>query len=972
MSAAPLRVEQLADLLDVPFTDEQLEAITAPLQPGVVIAGAGSGKTTAMAARVVWLVGTGQVRPEEVLGLTFTNKAAAELAVRVRTALAVLAAEHGSPGASGPVRSAELADLPVEGEPTVATYHAYAGRLLRDHGLRIGVEPGARLLADATRFQLAERVLRRAAGPFSALDKTVSSLVGDVVALDGELSEHLVSIEQLQAHDRELCAEIESLPKPTLDVLKARDAGRTRIELASVVEAVRAEKALLGVLDFGDQLAHAVRLVQTHPAVVATERDRFRVVLLDEYQDTSVAQKVLLVTLFGGGHPVTAVGDPCQAIYGWRGASVGNIDAFATDFPGVEGTPAARYDLAQNNRSGGLLLRLANRLSVELRQRHPGLVELRPRPEVAHEGRTVVGLFEGQADEVAWVADEVARHLASERVRPKDVAVLVRVRSDFAPYHDALVSRGVPVEVVGLGGLLELPEVADLVATLDVLVDSTANASLVRLLTGPRWRIGPRDLVLLGRRAAQLVQVVPGGPDPDDLDDLDDLDDVDGGEAARPLTAEDLDAQLEAAVAGVDPAEVVSLTEALERPGSVAYSVEARRRFTRFAAEFGELRRHVGDPLLDLLHRVLATTHLDVEVGAAPTAPVTRRSAALASFLDHAAAFADLDGDAGVRAFLAFLNAADEFDRGLDTAAPTSGDTVKLMTVHKAKGLEWSVVFIPDVTEKVFPSARARSSWLSNGAVLPPSLRGDAADFPARPGWTTKELAAHRTQMKQISELEERRLAYVAMTRAKHTLVVTGHWWGPTQKRVRGPSDYLQTVYAHCLDGDGDIAAWTPRPESDDNPYLAQGTSTTQEWPVDLDPTALAARRQARDLVIAAAQRSPRAVAEAEQAMPSEVVELLGASGSGCPGFARGGSIDPSARPRRAHPGGPVRFCAGAAGQRSRRSGARPGTTDATTAGPGCPTRHAIPYVGRRPVRWGGAARPRRPRGGGRRCSRQR
>ena len=173
----------------------------------------------------------------------------------------------------------------------------------------------------------------------------------------------------------------------------------------------------------------------------------------------------------------------------------------------------------------------------------------------------MVGLFEGQADEVAWVADEVARQLEPPDVRPKDVAVLVRVRSDFAPYHDALVARGVPVEVVGLGGLLELPEVADLVATLDVLVDSTANASLVRLLTGPRWRIGPRDLVLLGRRAAQLVRIVPGTAE-----------DSGGSESDRPLTASDLDAQLEAAVAGVDPAEVVSLSEALERPGAVAYS----------------------------------------------------------------------------------------------------------------------------------------------------------------------------------------------------------------------------------------------------------------------------------------------------------------------------------------------------------------------------------------------------------------
>ena len=239
----------------------------------------------------------------------------------------------------------------------MATYHAYAGRLLRDHGLRIGVEPSARLLADATRFQLAERVLRRAAGPFEALDKTVSSLVGDVVALDGELSEHLVSSQRMRAHDQALRAEIAALPKRIADVAQGeRGRPSSASSCSQVVDDVRAEKVRLGVLDFGDQLAEAVRLVRSHPAVVEAERERYRVVLLDEYQDTSVAQKVLLAALFGDGHPVTAVGDPCQAIYGWRGASVGNIDAFPVDFPRADGAPAARFDLSQNNRSGGLLL----------------------------------------------------------------------------------------------------------------------------------------------------------------------------------------------------------------------------------------------------------------------------------------------------------------------------------------------------------------------------------------------------------------------------------------------------------------------------------------------------------------------------------------------------------------------------------------------------------------------------------------
>lgn len=155
MAARITDPDQLKELLGIPFTPEQTACITAPPAPQVIVAGAGSGKTTVMAARVVWLVGTGQVAPEQVLGLTFTNKAAGELAERVRKAL--IRAGVTDPDVIDP-------DNPP-GEPVISTYHAFAGRLLTDHGLRIGLEPTSRLLADATRYQLAARVLREAPGP---------------------------------------------------------------------------------------------------------------------------------------------------------------------------------------------------------------------------------------------------------------------------------------------------------------------------------------------------------------------------------------------------------------------------------------------------------------------------------------------------------------------------------------------------------------------------------------------------------------------------------------------------------------------------------------------------------------------------------------------------------------------------------------------------------------------------------------
>src|SRR2546421_1216490 len=196
--------EELKELLGIPFTAEQLECITAPLAPNVIVAGAGSGKTTVMAARVVWLVGTGQVAPEQVLGLTFTNKAAGELSERIRKALV-----EAGVTAADPVGDDMGEDPP--GDPRISTYHAFAGQLLKDHGLRIGLEPGARLLADATRYQLAARVLRAAPGPYPALTKGLPALAADLLALDAELAEHLVPLEALRRHDAELAEQLSRL-----------------------------------------------------------------------------------------------------------------------------------------------------------------------------------------------------------------------------------------------------------------------------------------------------------------------------------------------------------------------------------------------------------------------------------------------------------------------------------------------------------------------------------------------------------------------------------------------------------------------------------------------------------------------------------------------------------------------------------------------------------------------------------------
>ncbi|HEU5429907.1 MAG TPA: ATP-dependent DNA helicase [Actinocrinis sp.] len=833
----------LARVLGVPYTEEQLAAITAPLEPGVIVAGAGSGKTTVMAARVVWLVATGWVGPGEVLGLTFTNKAAAELRERVRTALAA--------AGFGAAQEADFDDPGPEpapdelGEPVISTYHAYADRLIKEHGLRLGLEPSTRLLADASRYTLAARVVRNATGPFDALRGSISNITRDLIDLDAELSEHVVGSARLAEFDRAFAEAAEPYRDPVTGksiravnrrtnkrgaiyerYLDAAAKARERGELLTLVEEYRKLKASRDLMDFGDQMAIGTRLAEEAPEVGAIERGKYRVILLDEYQDTSVAQRRMLSALFSGpdperglGQAVTAVGDPCQSIYGWRGASAANIDQFPEHFPRADGRPARVYPLTENRRSGGRLLAFANDQSVPLREHHDSVRRLEPAAEKADLGYAVAALLPTYAEEVRWLADQIQD--LDGRVPWSQVAVLVRKGDHIPELYAELHGRGVPVEVVGLSGLLDLPEVADLVAMLDVLDDPIANASLVRLLAGPRWRIGPRDLALLGKRARELVRVP-----------------VQPGASA-----------LDQAAANSDPTDVVSLSDALADPGGeLPYSAEARRRFARFAAEIRRLRRSLSEPVLDVLHRILQETGLEVEIAASPAAFRQRCADTVGAFLHVAGAFSGLEGEHSATAFRAFLRASAEHERGLDIdLPPTAAQTVKILTMHKAKGLEWEVVVVPHQHEE----PAKIDKWTAKRSKLPNELRGDPMPRlgPQRDKADFEDFDAH---MREHAELESQRLNYVTLTRAKSRLIASSHRWGPTQTTPRKPNAMLTALHEHCLadPANGEVAVWAPPPgNAESNPALAAAREVA--WPPDVNGETRDRRREAAEAVLA-------------------------------------------------------------------------------------------------------------------------
>ena len=739
--ASQIGPSQLARLLRLPEpTPEQAAVISAPLGPLAVIAGAGSGKSETMAARLVWLVANGMVRPDRVLGLTFTRKAAAEFADRVRSRLERLRraglegtglggtglARHRAGGTgleapgwgtglagTGPGGAGETAD-PFGGDPVIGTYHAYAGRLVSDNALREGLEPSMRLITPALSWQLAAQIVAAYDGPMDEVTWTPQTVTAAVLELAGDLSEHLRATGDVTAVGLWLTAEQDALPgRITQIVRKIIATQRAREQLLPLVSRYAAAKAAREVLDHSDQVALAARIASRHPEVGAAERARYQVVLLDEYQDTSHAQLVLLQALFGGGHPVTAVGDPCQSIYGWRGASAGNLRRFTADFPVVARVrpfgasapsgPAPVLQLSTSFRNSAQVLDAAAAIQEELRYEAPDVPRLVSAPDRSGRGAVACALLDTVLDEAEWVAAQVAALLASEPgcapdgqpwtqgpqgpdrrtsgVRPSDIAVLCRKRSQFVPLRHAIEARGIPVEVVGLGGLLVVPEVQDVVATLRVLHDAGASDALARLLTGPRWRIGPRDLVALGRRARALARGEgdrpaapagpPGHPGHEDQDAADAL-----AEAITDLTAE-----------------TGSLVEALDDLGEPgAYSRVGYARMHALAGELRRLRAHIGRPLADLTAEAERVLGLDIEVAARPGVDPVAARADLDAFTDVADAFTG-EGVSGAEptlgAFLAYLAAAQQEEFGLETGRVGESNSVKLLTVHAAKGLQW-------------------------------------------------------------------------------------------------------------------------------------------------------------------------------------------------------------------------------------------------------------------------------------------
>ncbi len=813
-------------------TPEQEAIIQAPLEPALVIAGAGSGKTETMANRVVWLVANGKVSVNEILGMTFTRKAAGELGERIRGHIAKLVKEGLAP--------VEMDELD---QATVTTYNSFANRIYSQYAVLIGRDPDATVLGEAAAWQLARSIVKESTGEvLSDLDKSLDTLTDAVLRLSRAIADNVANPEDIVAFARSLDEHTVNMPvdgpgsRKTAAVdawVKAREVGTTLPVLVDLAMEFAAAKRRQGLIEYSDQVALALEICQRFSAVVDDFRSQFKVVLLDEYQDTSVVQTQLLSLLFAHT-PVMAVGDPHQSIYGWRGASADNIEQFGAAFgAGIDQTRT--YSLSTSWRNPVDVLAAANVLVRPLTAKtHVPVEELHAKPS-APQGELSVSVTETIFDE----AQAVALWL-KERVNDNTTsALLCRSLKGIEPFKRALDEHGVRYHVVGLGGLLDEPVIVDLVCTLRVLHDASADSELVRLLTGARWAIAPKDIVGLSGIARWMSE----------------------RDHRQQQLSEEVRKALKDSVVSEDGA---SLVDALDFVVSASethsvlnkLSPEGLVRIKAAGEQIARLRRRVGVDLRELVTIVQQELLLDIEAVANESAATALSS--LEAFMEPLSAYVDGEDRATLGGFLSWLKEAEKRERLSPQSAPAEPGTVQIMTIHGSKGLEWDVVAIPRMVKDELPGNRTRAEhWLGFGR-LPFPFRGDALHLPVfnwRSATTQVELGQNYDEFVEEVRVryddEQRRLAYVALTRSKHSLFLSASFWA-SQVSPRTPGVFLQELSEAGLFSE-------PLPQAPVSEINPLGDSEeTVSWP--LDP--LGSRR---DIVLRAAE----AVYMADPATPT-------------------------------------------------------------------------------------------------------
>ncbi len=676
----------------------QVDAVTHDAGPLLIVAGAGTGKTTVLTRRIAWLIATRRARPEEILALTFTDKAALEMEERVDVLV---------PYGYADVR--------------ISTFHAFGDWLLRENALEVGLTPAFRVLNRAEQilflrarlFELPLEHYRPLGDPTRHLD----ALVG----LFGRAKDEDVAPEEYLAHAEALAREAEAEPADP----ERRERAARELELARTYAAYQTLMAREGLVDFGDQIVYVLRLLRTRPYVLAHYQRRFRYILVDEFQDTNHAQFELVRLLAVRRRNVTVVGDDDQAIFRFRGASMANVLGFDRAYP-----DARRVVLIENYRSGQRLLDAAYRL---IRGNDPDRLEVAAAIDKRlvsrlGDGREAVHLhFETMTQEADAVAETIAGLVAAGEHRYGDVAVLVRANNDADPFLRSLNMRGIPWTFSGNQGLYGRPEVRLLIAFLRVVAHPDDGVSLFSLAASPLYGVPAVDLTrcstVADRRHRWLFDVLRG---------LDELPDV--REGISPEGAE----------------AIRRLVKDVERYMGLGAELPTGELLYRFLEDSGWLARMSKASGVREEAEVQNVAKFFRRI---QEASAVLRADRVGEFVNHLDALIEAGEDPAVA------------EAELDVPA------VHVLTVHKAKGLEFPVVFVVGLVQGRFP-------WPHRGEVL--ELPDALVKHGPRPGDLerssasgTREVPAAREANADRHLQEERRLFYVAMTRARERLYLT-------------------------------------------------------------------------------------------------------------------------------------------------------------------------------------------------------
>ncbi len=726
--------------------------------PLLIVAGAGTGKTTVLTRRIAHLITTKRARPEEILALTFTEKAAREMAERVDQLV-----PYGYT------------------ESFIATFHAFGDRMLRENCFAAGLPADFRVLSRADEIVfLRERLFSLPLHRFRPLGDPGRHLP-TLVEFASRARDEDVSPEAILAFAEEQLRQFTGVDGD--EALALREQALDLLEAAEFFRAQQAALAASALVDFGDQIHLFLKLLRQRPDLAIALRRRFRYILVDEFQDTNHAQLELIRLIAGEGEPnITVVGDDDQAIYRWRGAAPANLIHFLSLYPA-----AARVVLRQNYRSTQEILDTAYRLITYNNPHRLEAMTGLDKRLVAERGKGK-NVAHWRFPSASAEADAVAKaieDLHAEGVSLDEIAILVRNNADADPFLRALNLRAIPHRFSGGAGLFERPEVRCLIAFLRLVASPDDSVSAWALAFSEIYAFDPVDLSRLSRYASRktrpLLEVLR------ELEGNEDLASVKGPsrEAAKRFVAD------------------------IERGVSSMAHLRTGEALYQFLKESGYLAR----------------------LASVSSAKDERKVANIARFFEIVRGFSAVAEHDNIPAFVARFDLLRDAGEDPSAIEIQEGDAVNVMTVHKAKGLEFRAVFVASCVDQKFPLRRRSDPLPLPGALLKSELSPGDAHL-----------------------MEERRLFYVSMTRAKDRLVLTSaddYGAGTTRKVSRFvvealdlPSPKSKVARSSPLET---IAASAPVPGSGGTPGPPPGPAEPESVAAAMAPPLRLSFRQVDD-----------------------------------------------------------------------------------------------------------------------------